>query len=181
MPTANPVCLNGRKIVLYCGVGVIKALVDQGMQPRDLSLIVFSHLHSDHYLELGALLHAAWTAGLKTRGDIYGPAGIDDYWHDFLGSMKADIDLRIADEGRPERRNLVAIHVVDDGIVTGRNGITVSAIRTEHPPLADCSAFSFKTAKVHVVFSGDTAPTDKFADFAQDADLLSNEIVQNHC
>lgn len=83
MPTSNLLVLHGQQIVVDCGLGVTKGLADQGMQLRDLSLIFVTHLHSDHYLELGPLLHTAWTAGLKTRVDVYGPAGLDLYWAQF--------------------------------------------------------------------------------------------------
>lgn len=177
MPTSNLICLNGQQIVVDCALGVTKGLVDQGMQLKNLSLIFISHLHSDHYLELGPLLHTAWTAGLMTQVDIYGPDGIDVYWNGFLASMKADIDLRIEDEGRPDLRDLVTIHVVDAGPVMERGGVAVSAIRTEHPPLVDCFALSFKTADTHVVFSGDTAPIKALEDFARGADLLIHEAM----
>ncbi len=177
MPTSNLFCLNGQQIVVDCALGVTRGLVDQGMQLKDLSLIFISHLHSDHYLELGPLVHTAWTAGLSDRVDIYGPAGLDAYWQGFLASMQADIDLRIEDEGRPDLRALVAIHVVEPGRVMERGGVTVSAIRTEHPPLVDCFAFSFRTDTTHVVFSGDTAPIATLAEFARGADLLIHEAM----
>lgn len=177
MPTSNLFVLNGLQIVVDCGLGVTRGLIDQGMQLKDLSLILISHMHSDHYLELGPLLHTAWTAGLNTNVDIYGPEGIEAYWQNFLTSMKADIDLRIEDEGRPDLRTLVTVHVIDAGEVLTRDGITVSAIRTEHPPLVDCFALSFRTDKTHVVFSGDTAPITALEDFARGADLLIHEAM----
>ena len=106
-----------------------------------------------------------------------GPAGLDTYWDGFLNSMKADIDLRIEDEGRPDLRALLEIHVIDAGTVYSQDGLTVSAIRTEHPPLVDCFALSFKTASKHVVFSGDTAPIKALETFAKDADLLIHEAM----
>ena len=177
LPTSNLIVLNGQFMVLDCALGVTKGLIDQGIQLRNLSLIFISHLHSDHYLELGPLIHTAWTAGLKTKVDIYGPAGIDNYWFGFLASMKADIDLRIVDEGRPNLRDLVEIHVIDAGHVMEREGILVSAIRTEHPPLIDTFALSFKTNQTHVVFSGDTARLEALEGFAHGADLLIHEAM----
>jgi len=177
MPTSNLVVMNGQHIVLDCGLGVTKGIVDQGMALKELSLIFISHMHSDHYLELGPLLHTAWTAGLKTKVTVYGPKGLDAYWDGFLASMKADIDLRIEDEGRPDLRNLLDIHVIDADKVYEQSGLTVSALRTEHPPLIDCFAFSFKTAAKHVVFSGDTAPIKALEDFARGADLLIHEAM----
>lgn len=177
MPTSNLYVLDGLQIVVDCGLGVTRGLVDQGMQLRDLSLIFITHLHSDHYLELGALIHTAWTAGLGTPVEVYGPAGLDRYWQAFLQSMKADIDLRIEDEGRPDLASLVTIHTIDAGVVYDRDGLTVSAIRTEHPPLVDCFALSFRTDTVHVVCTGDTAPLPALEDFARGADLLVHEAM----
>ena len=177
MPTSQLYRLNGRQVVVDCGLGVTRGLVDQGMQLKELSLIFVTHLHSDHYLELGPLIHTAWTAGLKTPVEIYGPDGLESYWTGFLDAMKADIDLRIADEGRPDLRALVRFHVIDAGEVMTTDGITVSAIRTEHPPLVDCFALSFRTDGCHVVFSGDTAPIAALEDFARGADLLIHEAM----
>lgn len=177
MPTSSLYALNGQKIIVDCGLGVTRGLVDQGMQLKDLSLIIISHLHSDHFLELGPLLHTAWTAGLKTNVDIYGPPGLDMYWEGFCSSVKADIDLRIEDEGRPDMRELITIHAIDAGLVLSRDGVTVSAIRNQHPPLVDTFALSFKTDEVHVVFSGDTAPIKELENFARGADLLIHEAM----
>jgi ribonuclease BN (tRNA processing enzyme) len=177
MPTSNLICMNGQQIVLDCGLGVTKGLVDQSVQLKNLSMIFISHLHSDHYLELGPLIHTAWTAGLKTKVEVWGPAGLDVYWDNFLSSMKADIDLRIGDEGRPDLRELLEINVIDASTVVERDGLTVSALRTQHPPLVDCFALSFKTHEAHVVFSGDTARITALEGFARGADLLVHEAM----
>lgn len=177
MPAANLIVLNGQKTVVDCGLGVTKALVDQGMPLNDLSLVFITHLHSDHYIELGALLHTAWTAGLKTPVSIFGPVGLAVYWDGFLTSMRADIDLRIEDEGRPDLRSLVAIHEINEGQVYERDGLCVSAIRTRHPPLVDCFALKLTSRDATVVFSGDTAPTDALTEFTQGADLLIHEAM----
>ena len=177
MPTSNLFVLNGQKIVVDCGLGVTRGLIDQGMSLNSLSTIVISHLHSDHYLELGPLIHTAWTAGLKTKVMIYGPEGLATYWDGFLASMKADIDLRIEDEGRPDIRDLVHIQTIDAGTVFERDGLSVTAIRNTHPPLIDTFALSFKTKNHHVVFSGDTAPIEALADFAGGANLLIHEAM----
>lgn len=177
MPTSNLYHLDGRDIVVDCGLGVTKGLVDQGVALKDLSLVFITHLHSDHFLELGPLIHTAWTAGLKTPVEVYGPSGLDTYWQAFLASMKCDIDLRIEDEGRPDLSKLVTILPIEEGAFFQRGELTVLAMRTIHPPLVDCFALSFRTGNVHVVCSGDTAPMDAMADFARGADLLVHEAM----
>jgi len=177
MPTSSLVCLDGHRIVVDCGLGVTRRLVDQGMALTDLSTIFVTHLHSDHILELGPLLHTAWTAGLKTPVTIHGPEGLATYWDGFCLSMKADIDLRIEDEGRPDLRALADIRTLDAGEVMASGGVAVSAMRVTHPPLVDCFALSFRGRRSHVVISGDTAPCDGLEAFARGADLLVHEAM----
>jgi ribonuclease BN (tRNA processing enzyme) len=66
-PTASLLEIGGRRIVIDCGLGVSRGLVEAGMELPSLDLVLITHLHSDHVLELGPLLHTAWTAGLKPR------------------------------------------------------------------------------------------------------------------
>ena len=51
---------------------------------KTLDLIFVTHLHSDHVLELGALVHTAWTAGLSTPVRVFGPAGTRPYGSNFV-------------------------------------------------------------------------------------------------
>ena len=177
MPTSSLLKLGQQTAVVDCGLGVTRGLIDQGIQLKDIDLIFITHLHSDHYLELGPLLHTAWTAGLKTPVTVYGPVGLADYWTAFLQSMKADIDLRIENEGRPDLAALVSIETIEAGDVFRCNAFAVSAMRNIHPPLIDTFALSFKSKSYHVVFSGDTAYLPELADFARDADLLIHEAM----
>ncbi|MGI9356702.1 MAG: MBL fold metallo-hydrolase [Rhizobiaceae bacterium] len=177
MPTSNLICIDGQQVVVDCGLGVTKGLVDQEMQLKHLSMIFITHLHSDHYLELGPLIHTAWTAGLKTMVDVWGPPGLDEYWHSFLRSMKADIDLRVEDEGHCDLKDIVRVHAIKPGHVVERAGMSVTAMRTIHPPLTDCFALSFRAKGTHIVFSGDTAPCSALEVFAQGADLLIHEAM----
>lgn len=176
-PTSNLLRIAGSRIVVDCGLGVTRGLVDQGMPLRDLSIIFITHLHSDHYLELGPLIHTAWTAGLKTEVQIFGPKGLERYWKQFIDSMSDDINLRINDEGRPDLASLVTIQVLDEGEVLRNDAMTIKAMRNMHPPLVDTFALSFKTNNAHVVFSGDTAYLPALAEFAKDADLLIHEAM----
>lgn len=176
-PTSNLLRLAGQQIVVDCGLGVTRGLVDQGMQLRDLTTIFITHLHSDHYLELGPLLHTAWTAGLKKPVTVFGPDGLKRYWQQFIESMSDDIDLRIADEGRPDLASLVTFNILEEGQVLDDGTIKVTAMRNAHPPLIDTFALSFRTDQAHVVFSGDTAYLPSLAEFASGADLLIHEAM----
>jgi len=157
MPTSMLLRLADQQIVVDCGLGVTRGLVDQGFELKDLATIFITHLHSDHYLELGPLIHTAWCAGLKTPVTIYGPSGLAEYWRHFCQSMRFDIELRQEDEGRPLFEGLVDVVTVSPESDIDLNGIRVTALQTDHPPLAECFAFRFENPESSVL---ETVMTD---------------------
>ena len=178
-PSTSLLELGGRRIVVDCGLGVTRGLVDAGMPLKTLDLIFVTHLHSDHVLELGPLIHTAWTAGLLTPVRVFGPPGTAHVWERFLQSLEFDIDIRIGDEGRPDIRELAIIEEYVEGplLELEEAGLTVSALRVEHPPVTDCFALRFDHAQASVVFSSDTALFPPLADFAKGASVLVHEAM----
>ncbi|TIT33906.1 MAG: MBL fold metallo-hydrolase, partial [Mesorhizobium sp.] len=79
-PSSSLLEFGGRNIVVDCGLGVTRGLADAGTSLKMLDLIFITHLHSDHLLELGPLIHTAWTAGLATPVTVFGPPGTGHYW-----------------------------------------------------------------------------------------------------
>lgn len=176
MPTANLLRMGGKTIVVDAGLGVTRGICDQGVALTDIDMIFITHLHSDHYLELGPLLHTAWTAGLNRPVPVIGPVGLSAYWVGFQQSMGFDIALRIQDEGRCHFGNLANISILTPGQVQ-YGDITVTTLRNVHPPIKETFALRFDTGDRTVVFSGDTAFMPQMAEFARGADLLVHEAM----
>lgn len=176
-PTSSLLEIGGRSIVVDCGLGVTRGLTDAGMSLKALDLIFVTHLHSDHVLELGPLIHTAWTAGLATPVRVFGPPGTAHVWERFCQSMEFDIDIRIGDEGRPDIRELVQVAEYAEGPIFDEEGLAVSALRVDHPPVTDCFALRFEHAAGSVVFSSDTAFFPPLADFAKNASVLVHEAM----
>lgn len=175
MPTSSLLELDGRRVVIDCGLGVTKGLVEAGLDLKTLDLIFITHLHSDHILELGPLIHTAWTTGLKTPVTIYGPPGIEDYWAGFMASVAYDSNIRVLDEGRTPLDELITVQVYGEGLVLDA-GLRVHALQVPHPPLEHCYALRFDGSK-SVTFSGDTAYFPPLAGFAEGSDLLVHEAL----
>jgi ribonuclease BN (tRNA processing enzyme) len=171
MPTASLLEIGGRAIVVDCGLGVTRGLVDAGMHLKTLDLVFVTHLHSDHVLDLGPLLHTAWTAGLSVPARVFGPAGTAAYWRNFCKAMAFDIDIRIADEGRPDLRELVSVEEFGEGLVLEEGGLKVTALRVDHPPVTECYALAFAHGGRRIVFSADTNRFPPLARFAEGADI----------
>ena len=177
MPTSTLVQVGGQTILVDAALGAAQAIVRAGVALTDLDAILITHMHSDHYLELGPLLHTAWTSGLKRPLPVYGPSGLADYWQAFMASMRYDIDTRIADEGRPDFAPLFPLHVIDPAQGLTLGDVRVTAMLNVHPPVIESYAFRLETPDRRVVLSGDTAPMDAMIAFASDADLLVHEVI----
>lgn len=176
-PSSALLELGGRRIVVDCGLGVTRGLVDAGMHLKALDLVFVTHLHSDHVLELGPLIHTAWTAGLAAPVTVYGPEGTAACWDNFIASMLFDIDIRIVDEGRPDIRGLVTVVEFAEGKVLEEGGLSVTALRVDHPPVTGCFALRFEHGGRSIVFSADTAFFPPLAAFARSADILVHEAM----
>jgi ribonuclease BN (tRNA processing enzyme) len=176
-PTSSLLELVGRRIVVDCGLGVARGIVDAGVSLKALDAVFVTHLHSDHVIELGPLLHTAWTAGLARPVKVFGPAGTGRYWQRFCQAMEFDIETRIADEGRPDLRELAELGEYSEGTVTEHGSLRVTALRVDHPPVTECFALRFEHGGRSIVFSGDTAYFAPLADFARGADILVHEAM----
>ncbi|MGE0502915.1 MAG: MBL fold metallo-hydrolase [Rhizobiaceae bacterium] len=176
-PTSSLLEIGGRAVVIDCGLGVTRGLTDAGVSLKGLDLVFVTHLHSDHVLELGALIHTAWTAGLSTPVRVFGPPGTGHFWKQFASALEFDIEIRIADEGRPDIRALVTVEEFAEGEVFVGDGLRVTALRVDHPPVTDCFALRFEHAGHAVVFSADTRFHLPLAAFARGADILVHEAM----
>lgn len=176
-PTSSLLVANGHPYVIDCGLGVTRGLVEAGIALKDIRAILITHLHSDHVLEMGPLIHTAWTNGLNHKVTVHAPLGARAVWDHFLRSLAFDIETRIADEGRPPLESLVDVIEYPDGPAFADGRVTVTALRVPHPPVRECFALRFDLAAASVVFSADTAYFPPLADFARGADILVHEAL----
>lgn len=175
MPTSTLLEMDGRRVVIDCGLGVTKGLVEAGVALKELDLIFITHLHSDHLLELGPLVHTAWCSGQTGKVRIFGPEGIRAYWAGFMASMAYDNHLRVVDDGRVPLESLVEVTEIAEGDVPV-DGIAVRALRVKHPPVEHALALRFDGSRA-VTFSGDTTYFPPLADFAAGSDVLVHEAM----
>lgn len=176
-PSSSALQIDGQTILVDCGIGAARALVEAGIPLSSLDAIVITHLHSDHVLELGPLIYTAWTTDLVAPLTVYGPPGLGDYWANFLAAMAFDHGIRTVDDKRKPLSSLVNIREYVEGAVDARDGLTITALRVDHPPVTDCFALRFDTVSQSVVFSADTCYFPPLAEFAKGADMLVHEAM----
>lgn len=177
MPASTLVRAGGKTILVDAGLGATRGLCDAGVPLTGIDLVLITHLHSDHYLELGPLFHTAWVAGLTTPVPVIGPPGLSAYWEGFLHAMAFDVTLRMEDEGRVPPGPLFDVGRLSEGLVHDAGRVRIHAMRNDHPPIAESYALRIDCGGDSIVISGDTAYMPQMAEFAADADILIHEAM----
>jgi ribonuclease BN (tRNA processing enzyme) len=178
MASAQVIISNGLLYVVDCGDGVARQLVLAGASLDRLRHVFITHHHSDHNADYGNLLLLSWTSGLRTRVDTWGPPPIDRITKLFFEMSAYDIDIRIADEGRPPLAPLVNIHeLTQPGVVLQDEQMKVSCALVDHPLVKPAFAYRFDAADRSIVISGDTARSDSLVQLAKGADVLVHEAL----
>lgn len=175
---ANAVIVDGHAYVVDCGNGVARQLALAGVGFQRLRAAFLTHHHSDHNADYGTLLLLAWGSDLRQAVDTYGPYPLNEITRRALELHRVDIDIRIADEGRPPLDGLIRSHEIDGpGLIYEDSHVRVSTTLVDHPPFPVALAYRFDTADRSIVFSGDTAPCDALVELARGADILVHEVL----
>lgn len=176
--SAQVIIVNGLAYVVDCGDGVARQLALADVPLATLRHVFLTHHHSDHNADYGNLIWLAWTAGLRTRVDTWGPPPLSKMTRLFFEMNKNDIDVRIANEGRVPLVPLVHVHEVrGGGRVMSDENVKVTAALVDHPPVVPAFAYRFDTADRSIVISGDTAPSDSLVKLADGAEVLVHSVM----
>ena len=174
---AQVVVVNGTAYVVDCGDGVARQLVLAGVPLPTLRHVFLTHQHSDHNADYGNLLLLAWTAGLRTRVDTWGPPPLAKMTELFFEMNEYDIATRIADEARVPLKPLVEAHeLTDGGLLFEDANVRVTAALVDHPPVVPAFAYRFDSSDRSIVISGDTRASRSLIALARDADVLVHEV-----
>ncbi len=175
---AQVIVVNDTPYVVDCGNGVARQLVFAGVPLPTLRHIFLTHQHSDHNADYGNLIWLSWAAGLKTRVDTWGPPPLNQMTRLFFEMNAADINTRIADEGRVPLVPLVHVHeLIQGGLVMQDENVRVTSTLVAHPPVVPAFAYRFDAQDRSIVISGDTARADSLVTLAQGADVLVHEAL----
>lgn len=176
--SAQVILVNNSAYVIDCGDGVARQLAAARVPLTHLRHILITHHHSDHNADYGNLILAAWTVGLETRLDTWGPPPLEKITRLFFEMSAYDIDIRIADEGKPPLVPLVHSHeLTAGGTVLTDESVKVTSAVVRHPLVEPALAYRFDTADRSIVISGDTAPSDNLIQLARGADVLIHEAM----
>jgi ribonuclease Z len=177
---------NGDKLIFDLGTGSMRNIASLMIPYEYLNKIFISHLHTDHWGELGALWAGGWTSGRPGPLRIWGPSGQTPemgtaYAVDgFMQANNWDYQTRAYKiTPIPGRIEVTEFDYRQENVVVYQeNGITVRsfpAIHTGDGPVS----FAIEYAGLKLVFAGDTTPNMWFVKYAKDADFVIHEAFAN--
>jgi ribonuclease BN (tRNA processing enzyme) len=174
--SAQVIVVNEMAYVVDCGDGVARQLVLAGVPLPTLRHVFLTHHHSDHNADYGNLILLAWTAGLRTRVDSWGPPPLEEMTRLFMEMNSYDIRTRIQDEGRIALQPLVHVHeLTEGGLIFEDENVRVTATLVDHPPVVPAFGYRFDAHDRSIVISGDTAPSENLIQLARGADVLVHD------
>lgn len=175
---AQVIISNNAAYVVDCGDGVARQLAIAGVPLNTLRHIFITHHHSDHDAGYGNLIWLAWTAGLSTSVDAWGPPPLEKMTKLFFEMNAYDIETRISNEERVPLMPLVHVHEIrDNGAVMSDDNVKVTAALVDHPPVVPAFGYRFDAPDRSIVISGDTAPSDNLVRLARGADVLVHSVM----
>lgn len=181
--TGAVVIVDGAAYLVDCGVGVVRRLLQAGVELGDVRQVFITHHHADHNADLSTVLTLAWTSGSTGIG-VTGPPPTAAFVRNLRSLHRPTIDTAQQLGGRPDFKRSVTGHEVPlTGPINGAgievfadDKLTVRAKVVDHGSMPSV-ALRFTTPDRDVVFSGDTGGKVSLAEFARGADTLVHEVI----
>jgi ribonuclease Z len=158
--------------------------------------VFLTHFHSDHIGELGELNMQGWVQGRTRPLVVYGPEGVDQVVAGFNAAYALDRQYRNAHHSHgegllPLEAAVMRAHpitMVQPGeapagrseVIYDQAGVVVTAIETDHRPVAPAFSYRFDYKGRSVVITGDTVFYPPLVRAAKGADVLISEAQAHH-
>lgn len=168
---------NGQKLLFDVGRGTSQSLYESRINPKDVSRIFLTHLHSDHIEGLPEVWMTPWFLLGRAHGfELWGPEGTQEMVDGMRLMFGHDLEKRV-NKFNPIENLAIDVHPLEDGVVFDQDGVTVTAFPVEHADGNPAYGFRVDYAGHSVVLSGDTTFTENVVKHGTKADLIVHNVI----
>lgn len=172
---ANLVHTAAGPLLIDAGEGTLRQLLRLDVNPREVRMMLFTHMHKDHILGYPAVVWAGWTLG-RPNLQVTGPPGTRRMHELLFGELyAADIEYSKGIGFESDALAGVQVHEIESGAEFETHGFQVRTTRTIHSFYN--LAYRLDDGKTSVVFTGDTTYCEDVVTLAQGADAMVCEVT----
>jgi ribonuclease Z len=169
--------VNGQKLLFDVGPGTNQRLYQSLVNPKEISKIFLTHLHSDHIAGLPDLWMTPWFLLGRNHGlELWEPEGSVQMVDGMRRMFGHDLEARV-NKFNPIENLAIDVHVVSDGVVYDKDGVKVTAFPVEHADGNPAFGYRIDWNGHAVVLSGDTTLNDNVIRQGKGADLIVHNVI----
>ena len=167
------------KLLFDCGRGSTLRLHQLGLQPRDVTDMFITHLHSDHIVGIPDQWLTGWIGRRTGPFRIWGPTGTKEMMTNLEKAYQVDIRFRIEyAKLDPKVVTNIAEDIITEGIVYEKDSVKVTAFFVDHGTVVKPAlGYRIDYRGRSVVISGDTRFSENLIKFSKGVDLLVHEVA----
>ena len=146
-------------ILVDCGNGITKTVIQEGGTIEELGAMLITHLHGDHYADLPFFLMRRFFSKPEKRMNIYCPIGTEDKVKVLMRLFFGEDSLRKYDEKKKcGNVNFIEFAKLNDEEIYP--GYFVTSYEMEHGDFKPAYGFILKHEDKKIGFSGDSSLCD---------------------
>ena len=174
---SNLVSTKTAKILVDCGSGITQRLHELKVSSADIDALLFTHLHSDHAVDLYQLIISSWHSYRIKPWKIYGPKGTKKFVKKIMDAWADERKLRISYESRASAKafDIQVIEFKSIGNIKIKD-LNIKYFEVDHKPVKYAYGFCFSNKNKKLTISGDTRPCENLMKYAQRSDVLLHEV-----
>ena len=146
------------KIVFDFGPHTIESLLDYKIDPRNIDIVLITHMHLDHFSGLPELFWYRSIYGAQNKLIVLGPNGIKNNTERLLKTLQTPKAFKINAE-----------------FIEDKNYDFIQPFRAKH--LVTDNGYRVNYKGKTIFYSGDTAYSENVVKGAEDADILLHEMT----
>jgi ribonuclease Z len=174
---SNLVSTKNTKILVDCGSGITQRLHELEVSSADIDALLFTHLHSDHAVDLYQLIISSWHSYRIKPWKIYGPKGTKKFVKKIMDAWADERKLRVSYESRASAKafDIQVTEFKSIGNIKMKD-LNIKYFEVDHKPVKYAYGFCFKNKNKKLTISGDTRPCENLMKYAQQSDVLLHEV-----
>ena len=174
---SNLVSTKNTKILVDCGSGITQRLHELEVSSADIDALLFTHLHSDHAVDLYQLIISSWHSYRTKPWKIYGPKGTKKFVKKIMEAWADERKLRISYEARASAKafDIQVTEFKSIGNIKIKD-LSIKYFEVDHKPVKYAYGFCFTNKNKKLTISGDTRPCENLMKYAQETDVLLHEV-----